>query len=83
VGGFLGLGERLVAVPWDALKFSVEGEKGDKADTRKITLAVTKEQLANAPQFKDSKDSFPEMCDPVWMTRMYEFYSVRPYWTQA
>jgi sporulation protein YlmC with PRC-barrel domain len=83
VGGFLGLGERLVAVPWDALKFSAEGEKGDKADTRKITLATTKDQLGNAPQFKTGKDSFPEMCDPVWMTRMYEFYSVRPYWTQA
>jgi sporulation protein YlmC with PRC-barrel domain len=83
VGGFLGIGDRLVAVPWDALKFSVEPEKGDKADGRKITLAVTKEQLESAPQFKEGKDSFPEMCDPIWMTRMYEFYSVRPYWTQA
>jgi sporulation protein YlmC with PRC-barrel domain len=83
VGGFLGLGERLVAVPWEALKFSVEADKGDKADKRMITLAVTKEQLENAPQFKESKDSFPEMCDPAWMTRMYEFYSVRPYWTQT
>lgn len=83
VGGFLGMGDRLVAVPWDALKFSVENEKGDKTDKRKIVLTITKDQLERAPQFNDSKDKLPEMCDPTWMTRMYEFYAVRPYWTQA
>ncbi len=86
VGGFLGMGTRLVAVPWDAFKFTVEadkGDKGDKSDKRRITLATTKDQLERAPQFVEGKDKFPEMCDPVWMGRVYEFYSVRPYWTQS
>ena len=30
VGGFLGMGDRHVAVPWDALKIAREGEKRDK-----------------------------------------------------
>jgi sporulation protein YlmC with PRC-barrel domain len=65
VGGFLGIGDRLVAVPWDALKFSLAGDKGDK---KLITLATTKQQLEQAPQFKPGKDKLPEMTDPKWIT---------------
>ena len=83
VGGFLGMGDRLVAVPWDALKFSSESEKGDKTEKRKITLAITKERLGQAPQFKEGKDKAPEMCDSTWIAKVYDFYSVRPYWTQS
>jgi sporulation protein YlmC with PRC-barrel domain len=72
VGGFLGMGERLVAVPWDALKFMLGGEKGDQ---RMITLAVTKKQLEGAPQFNADKEHAAEMCDPKWIGRVYEYYS--------
>jgi sporulation protein YlmC with PRC-barrel domain len=76
VGGFLGMGDRVVAVPWDALKVTREG---DKADKKKITLATTKDRLEQAPVFK--KDTQDQMCDPAWIGRVYEFYSVRPYWS--
>ncbi len=73
VGGFLGIGDKLVAVPWDALKFSVGGDKGDK---RMITLAATKKQLEGAPEFKSGKEHSAEMCDPKWIGRVYEYFSV-------
>lgn len=73
VGGFLGMGDKLVAVPWDALKFSLGGDKGDK---RMVTLAATKKQLEDAPEFKSGKDHAAEMCDPKWIGRVYEYFSV-------
>lgn len=78
VGGFLGIGDRIVAVPWDALKFSLVGEKLDK---KQISLASTKEQLEKAPQFKEAKEGMAEMCDPKWITRVYEYYSTPVYWS--
>lgn len=44
VGGLLGIGDKLVAVPYDSLVIN-------KAD-EKILLDVTKEQLERAPAFK-------------------------------
>jgi len=81
VGGFLGMGDRLVAVPWDALKVTRDPTK--KSEKEKITLATTKERLEQAPQFKEGRDKWNEMTDPTFMNRVYEFYSVRPYWSQS
>lgn len=77
VGGFLGIGDRLVAVPFDSLKFS---RSGDKSDKKLITLATTKEQLERAPEFKRGKDHSAAMCDPKWIGQTYEYYSVPGYW---
>lgn len=77
VGGFLGLGDKVVAVPWDSMTFSLGGDKGDK---RLITLTSTKKQLEQAPQFKEGKEHCAEMCDPKWTSRVYEYFSCPPYW---
>jgi sporulation protein YlmC with PRC-barrel domain len=48
VGGFLGLGGRLIAVPYDSLKIADDGQK--------ITLAGgSKEALQKLPEFKFKK----------------------------
>jgi hypothetical protein len=52
VGGFLGMGEKNVAVPFSALKFET-GKDG----TRMITATLTKEALKNAPAFKATEKS--------------------------
>jgi len=78
VGGFLGVGDRVIAVPWDLFKFTTDGEKSDK---KVITLASTKKQLESAPLFKSGKDDCAEMCDPKWITRVYEYFSCPVYWT--
>lgn len=77
VGGFLGVGDRVIAVPWGSLKFSLGGDKGDK---KLITLANTKKQLEEAPQFKEGKDNAAAMCDPKWIGRVYEYFSCPTYW---
>ncbi|BBK40811.1 hypothetical protein STVA_08310 [Allostella vacuolata] len=43
VGGFLGIGDRKVAVPWSELSFGTDST---------ITYNVTKEQLKGQPEFK-------------------------------
>jgi len=46
VGGFLGLGSKAVAVPWEAIQFENKGGK----DLAIVNL--TNEELTNAPEFK-------------------------------
>lgn len=77
VGGFLGVGDKLIAVPFEAFKATREGDK------QKITLAATKEHLEQAPAFKSEKEARAEMCDPAWITKVYRFHSIPPYWTQG
>ncbi|WP_152046100.1 PRC-barrel domain-containing protein [Aureimonas psammosilenae] len=48
VGGFLGIGEKNVGVPFQSLQ--MKAENGDNSDPR-LVLAATKEQLTNAPTF--------------------------------
>jgi len=53
VGGFLGMGEKNVAVPFQALQVATDG---NAANTPKITLQVSKNDLKNAPEFKRADD---------------------------
>jgi sporulation protein YlmC with PRC-barrel domain len=65
-GGFLGVGDRLFAVPWQALKL-------DTANKR-FLLNVSKDKLKNAPGF--DKDHWPSMADTTWATDVHAFYGV-------
>jgi hypothetical protein len=46
VGGFLGMGEKWVAVPVDQIDFPAEDQPA------RLLIAVTEEQLKNAPDFR-------------------------------
>ena len=48
VGGFLGVGEKNVAVPFDKLQVS---RKADSASIDKVTVSYTKDELKSAPKF--------------------------------
>ncbi|MPY70752.1 MAG: hypothetical protein GEU92_11760 [Alphaproteobacteria bacterium] len=48
VGGFLGLGQRKVALPWKELTMSGAG------DDATITTSMTKDQLKTLPEYKES-----------------------------
>lgn len=52
VGGFLGIGEKDVAVPFDQLQLT----RGEDQDPQ-IALNATKDQLTQAPSFDDDKDA--------------------------
>ncbi len=65
IGGFLGLGETEVIVPWGAFQM----RPGKKTDEFSYLLNVTREQLEKAPRFdRDKLDQFfaPEMSEPIF-----------------
>jgi len=67
-GGFLGIGEKLFAIPYGNLKRS-----GDDA----VVVDLTKEQLENAPSFP--KDAWPKF-DRTYGERVHAHYKSTPYW---
>ena len=70
-GGFLGMGGKLLAIPWSALTLDV--------DNKCFRLGVSSEQVRNAPGF--DKDSWPSMADSIWATSIHQHYGREPYWT--
>jgi sporulation protein YlmC with PRC-barrel domain len=63
-GGFLSLGEKLFAVPWEALTLDTVNKC--------FVLDVNHERLANAPGF--DKDMWPDMADSTWQKGITDFY---------
>lgn len=70
MGGFLGIGERLHALPWSALTL----------DTRRkcFVLGVEKDRIKAAPGF--DKEHWPTMANSQWATTIHEYYGISPYW---
>jgi len=69
-GGFLGMGNKLFAVPWSALRVD--------EDRKHFILDVDKKKLENAPGF--DKDNWPDMADTSWGARIFSYYEAVPYW---
>jgi sporulation protein YlmC with PRC-barrel domain len=69
-GGFLGMGDKLFAIPWEA--FSVVQEE------EVLLLNVAKEKLELAPGF--DKDNWPDMADVTWGQNIHTYYGYNPYW---
>ncbi len=67
-GGFLGLGEKLFAVPWNALKLDTENKR--------FVLDVETERLESAPGF--NQDAWPDMADQSWANSIHDFYGTKP-----
>ena len=69
-GGFLGIGDKLFALPWSALRRNVTNDE--------FLLDVDKRALENAPGF--DRDNWPDMADRRWGQQVYTYYGYRPYW---
>lgn len=67
-GAFMGMGKKLFAVPWEALKLDPENKR--------FVRDVGKDQLVNAPGF--DKDHWPDMADPVWEESIHAHCGTRP-----
>lgn len=63
-GGFLGLGDRLFAVPWCCLKLD--------SIRHRFVLNAPKEALKRAPGF--DKGHWPATADPAWEKGIAKFY---------
>ncbi|SFW21266.1 PRC-barrel domain-containing protein [Nitrosovibrio sp. Nv17] len=69
-GGFLGIADKLFAVPWNALTLKLE-----TLDQR-FLLDVEKEHLESAPGF--DKDAWPDLNDPAYVEQLRLFYQAQP-----
>jgi sporulation protein YlmC with PRC-barrel domain len=69
-GGFLGMGDKLFAIPWSALRIDPPNHR--------FILDADKETLKNAPGF--DKDSWPSMADEKWAREVHTYYKASPYW---
>lgn len=68
--GFLGLGDKLFAVPWPALKLD--------AEKKRFILDVDRETLEKAPGF--NPDAWPEPDDYDWYGEVFGYWGYDPYW---
>jgi sporulation protein YlmC with PRC-barrel domain len=69
-GGFLGMGDKLFAIPWRALQIDPPNHR--------FILDVDKETLESAPGF--DKDHWPSMADEQWAREIHTHYKANPYW---
>ena len=68
VGGFLGIDEKNVAIPFDALKLSQESF-GGKIVTKVLTVNTTKDELNSAPGLKYDRDATTWVSDKSALQR--------------
>lgn len=71
-GGFLGMGDKLFAVPWNALTLDTVNKR--------FVLDVEKTRLESAPGF--DKDQWPDMADSTWANSIHAYYGTKPYLTE-
>lgn len=69
-GGVLGMGDKLFAIPIQALTLDEDKEV--------FILNVSKEKLKNASGF--DKNHWPDMADPTWSNQIHNYYGYEPKW---
>ncbi len=72
LGGILGIGTKLFAVPWSAIRVDT--------DRQCFVMDADKELLKNAPGF--DKDHWPETPSGQWYHDVYKYYAQEPYWLE-
>jgi sporulation protein YlmC with PRC-barrel domain len=70
-GGFMGIGNKLFALPWSALTV-------DEAKKR-FVVNVTRDALDKLAGF--DKDHWPDLNDLEYATGVYRQWGAQPYWT--
>ena len=71
-GGILGIDEKLIPVPLNAISFRAE---------KLAIVNISKEKLKTAPSI--SKGESPDMTNRTWVEETSHFYGVKPYWDES
>lgn len=69
-GGFMGMGHKLFAIPWEAFELS--------PTEYNLILNVNKEKLKNAPGF--DPENWPDFADRSWGDRVHSYYGYHARW---
>jgi sporulation protein YlmC with PRC-barrel domain len=70
-GGFLGMGSRRFAIPWQALQAG--------KSPGYLILDVPRDRLEAAPGY--DPDDPPRYADETWGTEIHTYYGYQPYWS--
>lgn len=71
-GGFLGIGDKLLAIPWAALTLNI--------DEKSFLLSATAALVKASPGF--DKEQWPAMGDLQWAVGVHDYYRTAHYWEQ-
>jgi sporulation protein YlmC with PRC-barrel domain len=71
-GGFLGIGDKLIAIPWHAF----DKQPGDEPGSVRVFLDTNKDKLEAAPSFKADEWALVGRRD--WSARTHRFFNTRP-----
>ncbi|MET3132997.1 sporulation protein YlmC with PRC-barrel domain [Oxalobacteraceae bacterium GrIS 1.11] len=66
-GGWLGMGDKLFAVPWQSLRLDTSNKR--------FLLDTSKEQLKTAPGF--DRDHWPDMASAEYSSQLHNFYGTQ------
>ena len=69
-GGFLGIGDKLLAIPWGALTLNI--------DEKSFLLSATGAEVKASPGF--DKEQWPVMGDLQWAVGVHDYYRTARYW---
>ncbi len=70
-GGVLGIGDKLIPVPMNALTIT---------DNKNATLDISKDKLATAPNYEKNSKKWPDFSNRQYSEDVCRFYGVQPYW---
>lgn len=63
-GGFLGMGDKLFALPWNIFTYDVSNDC--------FKIALDQDKLKNSPGF--DKDNWPDMSSDTWKSSIRSYY---------
>jgi sporulation protein YlmC with PRC-barrel domain len=74
-GGLLGIGEKMVPVPWQAV--SVEQNDTSASGKPNLTVNIYRQNLKAAPTLQKNKE-YSELDQPDYISSVYRFYQIEP-----
>ena len=73
-GGVLGIGDKLIPVPMNAVTIT---------DNKNATLDISKDKLATAPNYEKNSKKWPDFSNRQYSEDVCRFYGVQPYWKEC
>jgi sporulation protein YlmC with PRC-barrel domain len=70
VGGFLGMGQKMIAIPWSTVTI-------DRVYQRCV-VNIDLARLMEAPSLEG--DPLPRMADPRWAKQVHAYFDCKPFW---
>jgi sporulation protein YlmC with PRC-barrel domain len=75
-GGFLGVGEKMLPVPWEAVTVQ-KSAAGGQAGKPDLTVNIDQQKMKTAPTMQKDKQ-YSELDQPDYIITIYRFYEITP-----